>query len=64
MNILVLSIQIMNSNTLVKPFSLEPEIGKVVGTHQGAHYFTVGQRKGLQVGGTPEALFVIGVDTT
>ena len=49
--------------TLVKPFSLEPQIGKVVGTHQGAHYFTVGQRKGLQVGGTPEALFVIGVDT-
>ena len=50
--------------TLVKPFLLEPQIGKVVGTHQGAHYFTVGQRKGLQVGGTPEALFVIGVDTT
>lgn len=49
--------------TLVKPFSLEPQIGKIVGTHQGAHYFTVGQRKGLQVGGTPEALFVIGVDT-
>ena len=50
--------------TLVKPFLLETQIGKVVGTHQGAHYFTVGQRKGLQVGGTPEALFVIGVDTT
>ena len=50
--------------TLVKPFSLEPQIGKVVGTHQGAHYFTVGQRKGLQVGGTPEALFVIGIDTS
>ena len=49
--------------TLVMPFSLEPQIGKIVGTHQGAHYFTVGQRKGLQVGGTPEALFVIGVDT-
>jgi tRNA-specific 2-thiouridylase len=48
----------------VKPFSLEPHMGKVVGTHQGAHYFTVGQRKGLQVGGTPEALFVIGVDTS
>ena len=49
--------------TLVKPFSLEPRIGKVVGIHQGAHYFTVGQRKGLQVGGTPEPLFVIGIDT-
>ena len=49
--------------TLVKPFSLEPQIGEIVGTHQGAHYFTVGQRKGLQVGGTPEALYVIGIDT-
>ena len=49
--------------TLVMPFSLEPQIGKIVGTHQGAHYFTVGQRKGLQVGGTPEALYVIGIDT-
>lgn len=36
-----------------------PEMGKVVGKHQGAHYFTTGQRKGLNVGGTPEALFVI-----
>ncbi|WP_299440019.1 tRNA 2-thiouridine(34) synthase MnmA [uncultured Aquimarina sp.] len=33
--------------------------GKVVGKHQGAHYFTKGQRKGLGVGGTPEPLFVI-----
>ena len=33
--------------------------GKVVGRHQGAHYFTKGQRKGLAVGGTPEPLFVI-----
>ncbi|WP_445384649.1 tRNA 2-thiouridine(34) synthase MnmA [Robiginitalea sp. IMCC44478] len=41
-----------------------PEVGKVVGTHQGAHYFTVGQRKGLDVGGTPEPLFVIQTDVT
>ncbi len=33
--------------------------GKVVGKHQGAHYFTKGQRKGLGVGGTKEPLFVI-----
>ena len=37
-------------------------MGKVVGKHQGAHYFTTGQRKGLNVGGTPEALFVIATD--
>ena len=36
-----------------------PEMGKVMATHQGAHYFTTGQRKGLNVGGTKEALFVI-----
>ncbi len=33
--------------------------GKIVGKHQGAHYFTKGQRKGLAVGGTVEPLFVI-----
>ena len=36
--------------------------GKVVGNHQGAHFFTIGQRKGLDVGGTPEPLFVIQTD--
>lgn len=36
--------------------------GKVVGKHQGAHYFTKGQRKGLAVGGTVEPLFVIETD--
>jgi tRNA-uridine 2-sulfurtransferase len=39
-----------------------PDMGKVVGKHQGAHYFTVGQRKGLNVGGTTEPLFVIATD--
>ncbi|MGL2986494.1 tRNA 2-thiouridine(34) synthase MnmA [Flavobacterium sp. RSSA_27] len=39
-----------------------PEMGKVVGKHQGAHYFTVGQRKGLNVGGTTDPLFVIATD--
>ncbi len=37
----------------------EKSFGKVVGQHDGAHYFTKGQRKGLRVGGTPEPLFVI-----
>ena len=36
-----------------------PQYAKVVGKHQGAHYFTIGQRKGLNVGGTKEALFII-----
>jgi len=36
--------------------------GKVVGKHQGAHYFTKGQRKGLAVGGMKEPLFVVETD--
>ena len=43
-------------------FSYNKEDGKVVGKHQGAHYFTKGQRKGLNVGGTKEALYVIETD--
>ena len=35
------------------------DYGKIVGKHQGAHYFTKGQRKGIAVGGTPKPLFVI-----
>ena len=40
-----------------------PADGKVVGQHDGAHFFTIGQRKGLHVGGTVEPLFVIDTDT-
>ena len=36
--------------------------GEIVGKHQGAHYFTKGQRKGLSVGGKVEPLFVIDTD--
>ena len=36
--------------------------GQVVGFHQGAHFFTIGQRKGLSVGGTKRPLFVIATD--
>ncbi|MGB3150220.1 MAG: tRNA 2-thiouridine(34) synthase MnmA [Maribacter sp.] len=47
-------------------YSAKPEYsiddGLVVGEHQGAHYFTKGQRKGLHVGGTKEPLFVIDTD--
>ncbi|WP_348825332.1 tRNA 2-thiouridine(34) synthase MnmA [Flavobacterium aestuarii] len=38
------------------------KMGKIMGKHQGAHYFTVGQRKGLNVGGTTDPLFVIATD--
>ena len=37
--------------------------GKIVGEHQGAHFYTVGQRKGLGVGGHADALFILATDT-
>jgi tRNA-specific 2-thiouridylase len=42
-----------------KPILYTNLMGKKVGKHQGAHYFTNGQRKGLNVGGTKEPLFII-----
>lgn len=45
------------------PFPFKTDAGEVVGEHNGAHYFTIGQRKGLAVGGTAEPLFVIETDT-
>lgn len=36
--------------------------GEVLGTHKGIIHFTVGQRKGLEIGGQSEPLYVIGVD--
>lgn len=38
--------------------------GQVVGKHNGAHFYTIGQRKGLNVGGKVEPLFVIGTDVS
>ena len=45
-----------------KKFAYTAADGKIVGTHNGAHFFTVGQRKGLAVGGTKEPLFVLAID--
>ena len=42
-----------------KKIAYTPNMGKVVGKHQGAHYFTIGQRKGLNVGGNKDPLFII-----
>jgi tRNA-specific 2-thiouridylase len=46
-----------------KPYELSPEIGDVVGEHNGAHFYTIGQRRGLNIGGYEKPLFVIGTDT-
>ena len=36
--------------------------GKKIGTHNGAHFYTIGQRKGLGIGGRKESLFILGTD--
>ena len=38
------------------------ETGAVLGAHQGIIHFTVGQRRGLEIGGQPEPLYVTGID--
>lgn len=50
-------------NAIALPIYYQQSQGKILGEHNGAHYFTVGQRKGLQVGGTGKPLFVIATDT-
>ena len=47
---------------LSAPFIYDKTDGEFVGKHQGAHFFTVGQRKGLNIGGKPFPLFVIATD--
>jgi tRNA-uridine 2-sulfurtransferase len=48
---------------LTNPYELNAAEGKIVGEHNGAHYYTIGQRKGLNLGGNAKPLFVIGTDT-
>ena len=49
-------------SALTEPFRYESSSGKIIGTQNGAHFFTIGQRKGMNVGGHKEALFVIATD--
>jgi tRNA-specific 2-thiouridylase len=48
---------------LTQAFQYQPDDGIITGKHRGAHFFTIGQRKGLNVGGKKEPLFVIAIDT-
>jgi tRNA-specific 2-thiouridylase len=52
-----------NIEALATAFHYQLSDGVEVTTHQGAHYYTIGQRKGLHIGGRPEPSFVIGIDT-
>lgn len=58
----MLSPEIENVERLAKPFVYNREMGSTVASHQGAHYYTIGQRRGLHIGGRPNPSFVIGTD--
>lgn len=47
---------------LAEPFHYTVRDGKKIGEHNGAHFYTIGQRKGLGIGGRKESLFIIGTD--
>lgn len=49
-------------SSLSHPYVYHQTDGKPTGRHPGAHYFTIGQRKGLNVGGKEEPLFVLATD--
>ena len=51
-----------NITNKFKSFEYSSSMGKIVGDHNGAHYYTIGQRKGLNIGGFPLPLFIIGTD--
>ncbi len=51
-----------NVKALAEPFTYNKGDGIPVAEHQGAHFYTIGQRKGLHIGGRPQPSFVIGLD--
>ncbi len=48
--------------SLAEPYHYTVRDGKKIGTHTGAHFYTIGQRKGLGIGGRKESLFIIATD--
>ena len=48
--------------TQSEPFRYTVRDGKKIGAHNGAHFYTIGQRKGLGIGGRKESLFVLATD--
>ena len=55
----------INKEALVetaKKYKYNANDGEFIGEHNGAHFFTIGQRKGLSLGGFKEPLFVIDTD--
>ncbi|MCU0327563.1 MAG: tRNA 2-thiouridine(34) synthase MnmA [Chitinophagales bacterium] len=46
-----------------QPYDYNLAKGKIIGTHNGAHFYTIGQRKGLGIGGFQEPLFILEKNT-
>ena len=49
--------------SMTKKIKYSADMGKIIGEHNGAHYFTIGQRKGLAIGGYNKPLFIIETNT-
>ena len=49
---------------LATPYRYTVRDGKKIGTHNGAHFYTIGQRKGLGIGGRKQSLFIISTDVS
>jgi len=47
---------------LAQPHTYTPADGKVIGKHTGAQFYTIGQRRGLNIGGHKESIFIISID--
>ncbi len=47
---------------LSTPYNFTVRDGKKIGRHNGAHFYTIGQRKGLGIGGRKESLYILGTD--
>lgn len=46
-----------------KGFVIDVETSKIIGEHNGLNRYTIGQRKGLGIGGTKDRMFAVGKDT-
>lgn len=54
--------QFLSQYLPINPGPMETLSGRLVGEHQGIAYYTIGQRKGLAIGGEGDAWFVVGKD--
>lgn len=54
--------QFLGQYLAITPGNFENLEGKIVGTHDGVAFYTIGQRKGMGIGGAGEAWYVVGKD--